>query len=180
MSTSAPAKLQGFTQALASGVNSVPNAIQVKTIDGIGANNYVMSNLGPDIAFVGYGPDPATAQANSVIPAPGTPVFCVVLFPGMQSFSLPPNSYFSAVSRSVSSKVLIQPGDGTARGGQIPTIDQASAQAQISYQLNLIYEQLALILNELMVQSMMQNSAFGISDDLDSLRGDPALPPQPQ
>lgn len=78
-------------------------------------NQYRIHNAGTVTAFIASGVDASTAQTNSVIPT-GTGASSKDSYPivagGVEVWSFPPNTFFSAITASGTATIYITPGSG--------------------------------------------------------------------
>lgn len=92
-----------------------PAGVQAPTFTGTlaAAAAFRVRNSGSgDVAFA-WGADAAEAQANAVFPTSGTSQKCIVMGGGtIEVFTLPPGSYFSALSGIGTVQVFVTPGEG--------------------------------------------------------------------
>lgn len=111
-----PFQQQGNTQMVTANTSgSVPTPVQVQALTGMGPLNYLITNVGANTAWVGYGKDSATATANAVIPTTGAAngKFCVPVLPLTQiSMAAPPNFFFTGITASGTSDIHVTPGEG--------------------------------------------------------------------
>lgn len=68
-------------------------------------------NAGTVVAFLAYGPTPAAATANAIAPIAGTSTSTIPIPPGVQTFTLVGNQFYTAVAASAST-LYLTPGEG--------------------------------------------------------------------
>ena len=178
-----PFALRGNTRRITATPRIATTAIRVLATSPLfpSAPHYILTNLGPSMVFVGYGPDRATAIDNAAVPVAtdtaGT--FCVIVPPGQRGIEAPAGSWFAAVTESGTADLLITPGygkiDGFGDGSAAATaaINRAFGQL-VDYAFGQQQELLTAILTEARVQTEMLRDAHGIADSVESLRNDQA------
>ena len=104
----APFNPQGATVTFTAAVTA-PTPVQATSSTGA-ANNYLITNTGSTVVFLGVGATAALATANSVtVTSSGN---AIPILPGTaQTLTLVANSFFTGTS-AASSVVYITPGDG--------------------------------------------------------------------
>ena len=165
---------RGNTRRFTAGPWPAPSSIRMSVATGMPqADNYIITNFGPSVAFVGYGSNSAEAIANADVPVDGdtTGEFCFIVPPGQISIEAKHGVYFAAVTVSGTADIFITPGIGEVTSG-VP--DQTSneefgtlflyAQAQ--------QELMQKILIELRTQTEFLKQGLNVADDPDSIRGD--------
>jgi hypothetical protein len=91
---------------------TAPTPIQVPS-NTLGGNQYRIINNGSVTAFLGFGPDAATATTNAVAPTSGNDTFSIPLLAGTDEvLSFLPNMYVTAVTLSSTANIYITNGDG--------------------------------------------------------------------
>ena len=178
MSTETIFALRGNTVRLSASPGLPGQAVQMSVIAGtVQASDYTITNLGPAVAFVGWGPDKATALANAREPTTGDPRFCVVVYPGQLAIEAKHGAWFAASTAAGSADILISPGHGLVHGFAGPS-SQATSQVEALQQQQL--DALELILTELQVLTLLTKEGFILPGELDDLRSDMKSDPQPQ
>lgn len=100
------------TSAIAAVTSSPPAGIQVDT-QKTGTVSLLALNPGPNLVWLGYGVNAATATANSVAPVSGTPVDCLPLPPSsLQVFTMTAGLYYSGLSIGGAQTIYLTPGQG--------------------------------------------------------------------
>lgn len=180
MSTPGLFQLRGNTRRLTARPGLSSGAVQMSTITGMPqASDYTLTNFGPSVAFVGWGPDGDTAVDNAREPTGATPRFCVVLYPGQRTIEAKHAAFFAASTASGTAEIFISPGHGLVDGfgaGNI-TGDQSDSAAL----LELLYEQrgahnelLKNTLIELRVITNFLKQGLNVAEDPNAARGDEA------
>ena len=180
MSTQGLFHLRGNTRRLLAQPGLSSGAVQMSTIAGMPqANDYTLTNLGPSVAFVGWGPDADTAIDNAREPTTATSRFCVVLYPGQRSIEAKHGAFFAASTVSGNADILISPGhglvDGFGAGNAV--LDQADAVALLAlldYQRGEQKEAFGDILVELRVITSFLKQGLNVAEDPDAARSDEA------
>ena len=91
---------------------SVPTPVQATGCPSNTRCQYILTNIGVNNVFVGYGTTAAVATANSVIPT-GTATIVVPLLASSQIIiTTDPNAYFTGITASGTSVVYVQAGAG--------------------------------------------------------------------
>ena len=172
---------RGNTRRLFTALTSpMANAMQITVAAGFPpANNYIITNSGPAIAYVGYGPDSATAIANASVPAVGdsTGTFCFVVKPGQRSVEAKPDAWFAAVTETGSANLMITPGHGLVDGfGE--GLDTTEVQEGVSligllaYSLGEQQELLKGLLAQLLTITDCLKQGHNVSDDVEVARSE--------
>ena len=178
MSTEGIFTLRGNTVRLTASPGLPGRAVQMSVITGMPqASDYTITNLGPVLAFVGWGPDRDTAVTNAQEPTTGDPRFCVLVYPGQLAIEARHGAWFAASTIAGTSELLISPGHGLVHGFSSPN-SQANAQIETLQQQQL--DALELILTELQVLTLLTKEGFILPGELDDLRSDMKSDPQPQ
>ena len=143
------------------------------------ANNYILTNYGPNTVYVGYGPDSNTAIANAAVPVDGdsTGKFCFVVRPGQRTVEAKADAYFAAITETGTAKLEITPGHGLVDGfGEGLDASERDEDKQLvmllAYQVGAQQELLRGILIELRVLTNLLGQGLNVSDNPDSLRAD--------
>lgn len=143
------------------------------------ANNYIITNFGPNWAYVGYGPDSDTAIDNAVVPTAGdtTGKFCFVVPPGQRSIEAKSGVYFAAITEKGTADLLLTPGHGSVDGFGTGDADtQSAANATLSSLLThfLVAQKEVLdeILTELHVHTLFLQQGFVVKENPENIRGD--------
>lgn len=142
-------------------------------------DNYIITNLGTNVAFLGYGSTENEAIANARIPAAGntTGIFCFVVYPGQRSIEAKDGAYFAAVTASGTTDLLITPGHGPVDGfgNSDASANQTSAgslAALFAYEYGEQQELLKNILIELRTHTAFLKEGLNVAEDPDLVRGD--------
>ena len=140
------------------------------------ADNYILTNFGPSVAFVGYGSSSDEAINNAEIPASGDSAgeFCFILPPGQRSIEAKHGVYFAARTESGNADILITPGKGSIEGGSEVTgeVSNTDLAALLLYESGAQQELLQRILIELRTQTEFLKQGLNVADDPDSIRSD--------
>ena len=141
------------------------------------ADNYILTNFGPSVAFIGYGGSSDDAINNAKVPTSGHAggEFCFVLPPGQRSIEAKHGVYFAAVTESGNADILITPGKGSIESDSAVASSQASGGdlgAMVLYQSGAQQELLRAILVELRTQTEFLKEGLNVADDPDVVRGD--------
>lgn len=170
--------LRGNTIRLSASPGKPGRAVQMSVIAGNPqASDYTITNLGPNVAYVGWGPDKDTALENAQEPTTGSPRFCVVCYPGQMAIEARHGAWFAASTISGTAEIMISPGHGMVHGFSSPN-NQANASVEALQQQQL--DALELILIELQVLTLLTKEGFIIPGELSDLRSDMKSDPQPQ
>lgn len=79
--------------------NSVaPSGIHPKTFNGSISTQVQITNTGSQMAYLAWGADAATAAANAVVPAAGSPANVIPIPVGSAIYTLPVGVFFSAIT----------------------------------------------------------------------------------
>lgn len=107
-----PFQQQGKT-VMVTAATSPPTPTQCAASNSAGPLQYVITNLGANAVFIGYGTTAAIATAAAVIPVAGTgqPGFWV-LSTSQVSRTCPPNCFFTGITAAGTSDVHFEPGEG--------------------------------------------------------------------
>ena len=140
------------------------------------ADNYILTNFGPAVAFVGYGGSSDEAIDNAEIPASGdsSGEFCFVLPPGQRSIEAKHGVYFAARTESGNADILITPGKGSIESDSDASSQTSNADlaALLLYESGVQQEMLRAILIELRTQTEFLKQGLNVAEDPDSVRGD--------
>lgn len=178
MSTAGIFALRGNTVRLTASPGLPGRAVQMSVISGNPqASDYTITNLGPNVAFVGWGPDKDTAVANAQEPTTGDPRFCVIVYPGQLAIEARHGAWFAASTLSGIAEIMVSPGHGLVHGFSSPSA-QANNTVEALQQQQL--DALELILTELQVLTLLTKEGFILPGELDDLRSDMKSDPQPQ
>lgn len=91
---------------------SAPSPVQCLTSNGVRAEQYILTNIGTAVVFVGWGQATDQASANAVIPT-STPTCVYVLLPGTQTtITAPPDAFFTGITSASTAVVYVTPGYG--------------------------------------------------------------------
>ena len=145
------------------------------------ASDYIITNFGPSVAFVGWGPDSDTAIANARAPIAGdtTGKFCFVVHPGARGIEAKDGAWFAAITESGSADVLITPGSGLVDGfgaGNAAT-DPAASSAMLAlsaYSVGRQAEMIEKLLIELRTLTEFVKQGLNVGDDPEAIRSDQA------
>ena len=178
-----PFALRGNTRRLAATPRIATVAIKVSQTADVfpQARNYILTNFGPSVAFVGFGPDSATAITNAKAPTATdtTGEFCYVLPPGQRGIEAAPGAWFAAVTESGTADILITPGygmvDGFGDGAASSTAASGAALAElVNYAFGPQQEMFNAILIELRTQTEFLRQGLNVTDSPDLVRADQA------
>lgn len=141
------------------------------------ADNYIITNFGPSVAFVGYGSSESEAIDNAKVPTEGdaTGDFCFIVPLGQRSIEAKHGVYFAAVTESGTADLLITPGKGSIEGDSDSVANQTSTNdlaALVLYESGVQQELLRGILIELRTQTEFLKQGLNVADDPDLIRGD--------
>lgn len=141
------------------------------------ANNYIITNLGPAVAFVGHGPDSGTAIANASVPTEATSQFCFVVPPGQRSVEAKENAFFAAVTASGTADILITPGHGLVDGfgeglANLDTQGSAASVAMLDYLIGSQQDLMRGLLIELRTITEFVKQGLNVAEDPDAVRSD--------
>lgn len=139
------------------------------------ADNYILTNFGPAVAFIGYGASSDEAINNAEIPVVGDAgEFCFILPPGQRSIEAKHGAYFAARTESGNADILITPGKGSVEGGSEVTgeVSNTDLADLLLYESGAQQELLQRILIELRTQTEFLKQGLNVADDPDSIRGD--------
>lgn len=182
MSTEGISVLSGNTKRITAKVGSTISSVKMTTATGFPpAGDYTISNFGPNVAFVGWGPDSDTAIANADVPATGdtTGKFCFIVYPGQRTIEAKDGAYFAAVTSIGTADILITPGrglvDGFGDGNVVNDLSNTVATAaMLSVTWGAQMELLQLILIEMRTQTDFLKQGLNVAEDPDVTRSDQA------
>ena len=177
MSTQGIFHLRGNTKVLKAGAGRPGETIQMSVIAGMPpASDYTITNLGPGIAYVGWGPDADTAIENAREPTTAEPRFCVVVYPGQRTIEAKHNVYFAASTASGTTTLLISPGqglvDGFGAGNVLEQTDSLALLGLLAHIRGSEQETLDRILVELRVITNFIKQGLNVAEEPDIARGD--------
>lgn len=177
MSTEGIFHLRGNTRRFTAQAGLSAGAVQVSNATGFPpASDYTITNLGPEVAFVGWGPDVDTAIANAKEPKTGDSQFCVVVCPGQMAIEARSNAYFAASTVSGTAELLISPGHGLVSGfgsGKVST-DSSILMAMLDFERGEHRELQNELLIELRTITHFLKEGLNVAEDPDSTRSDEA------
>lgn len=180
MSTPGIFQLRGNTRRLTARPGLSSGAVQMSTIAGMPqASDYTLTNFGPGVAFVGWGPDADTAIDNAREPTAATPRFCVVVYPGQRTIEAKHGAFFAASTVSGVAEILVSPGHGLVDGfgaGNVASdqSDSAALLALLLYERGEQNETLKDALIELRVITNFLKQGLNVAEDPDVARSDEA------
>lgn len=180
MSTQGIFHLRGNTRRLTAQAGLSAGSVQMSTIAGMPqASDYTLTNFGPSVAFIGWGPDSATAIDNAREPTAATSRFCVVLYPGQRTIEAKHGVYFAASTASGTAEILISPGHGLVDGfgaGNVAgdQFNSVALAALLAHQRGDIDEWLRSALIELRVITGFLKEGLNVAEDPEAARGDEA------
>lgn len=180
MSTQGIFHLRGNTRRIRA-TTGWTNGVQVSRATAFPpASDFIITNFGPSVAFVGWGPDQDTAIANARAPAQGDPdgKFCFVVPPGARSVEAKEGAWFAAVTEAGSADILITPGSGLVDGfGAGNAAMDASSNAALLAMAALAYRQqetAEALLIELRTITEFLKQGLNVGDDPEAIRSDQA------
>lgn len=175
MSTQGIFHLRGNTRRFAANAG----AVQMSTVAGFPqASDYTITNFGPSVAFVGWGPDADTAITNALEPTSANPRFCVVVYPGQRTVEAKHGAYFAASTASGTADILISPGhglvDGFAGNAALASSDAGALLALLAHERGAQQELLEGLLIELRTITHFLKEGLNVAEDPDLARSDQA------
>ena len=180
MSTPTIAVIRGNTRRISAGTAPMVAAVQMARATGFPpASDYSIINLGPNVAFVGWGPDSDTAMANARVPIAGdaTGTFCFVVHPGGRSIEAKDGAWFAAITESGTADILITPGSGLVDGfgiGDAATTAAGAATLSLAALALRQQELTEALLIELRTITEFIKQGLNVGDDPDEIRSDQA------
>lgn len=180
MSTLGIFALRGNTRRFTAQSGIAAGAVQMSVITGMPqASDYTLTNFGPSVAFIGWGPDADTAIDNAREPTTATSRFCVVLYPGQRSVEAKHGAFFAASTVSGNADILISPGHGLVDGFGAGNVsgdlsDSAALLALLSHERGEQSELLRGTLIELRVITNFLKQGLNVAEDPDAARSDEA------
>lgn len=179
MSTQGIFALRGNTRRLKAQAGVAAGTVQMSVVAGMApASDYTITNFGPAVAFVGWGPDADTAIDNAREPTAAESRFCVVVYPGQRSIEAKHGAYFAASTASGTADILISPGhglvDGFGAGNALDQADSVALMALLAHQRGEQKDALDGILVELRVITSFLKEGLNVAEDPDAARSDQA------
>lgn len=168
---------RGNTRRFIAKTGRAPSAIQMTVAtDMPQADNYIITNFGPNTAFVGYGSSSAEAIDNAQIPEdrPGGSTFCFIVPPGQRSIEAKHGVFIAAVTASGTADLFVTPGKGSIESDTEVAIEQTSNTDLANLVLYAVrsVEVMEAILIELRTQTEFLKEGLSVAEDPDLIRGD--------
>lgn len=115
MSVGVPFSPKGPTVTFV-GATTAPLSVQCLSTDNVGNQQYILTNIGSNPVFVGWGANDAIAKQNAVIPtiavAGASANGYMLLNASQVTITAAPNQFFTGTSTTSTSQVFVTPGYG--------------------------------------------------------------------
>ena len=183
MSTQGMFAQRGNTKRIRASVGNTPfSSVQMARATAFPpASDYIITNFGPSVAYIGWGPGQDTAVANAAAPITGdsTGAFCFAVYPGKRSIEAKDGAWFAATTESGTADILITPGSGLVDGFGV---GNAASGAGASEDALTVLALVALRQRELMEGVLVElrtltefiKQGLNVGDDPDAIRSDQA------